>query len=125
MVTLVRLFGVVMVACGVIFLISPDLMKKYIDFWTGARGIKRIYAGGVLSLLIGIFMLFAASECSVPEFVIFIGIWGIVKGIVLFILGGLKKLAPIFNWYTTRKLVVLRIMAFLVLTLGTLLICSA
>ena len=121
MVVLVKLLGVAMVVLGVIFLTSPRAIKKYMAFW--AKG-KRAYAGGVLSILIGILLLAVAVQCRVPWFVVLLGIWAVIKGIFLFTLGP-EKITSQLKWWAARPLVILRIVALLALTFGTLLICSA
>jgi len=121
MLILVRLFGIVMVAFGVIYLISPQATKKYMAFWTKGR---RIYTGGGLSILIGIILLLAASQCRLVWFVILIGIWALIKGIVLLVLGP-EKLKSRINWWTERPVGVLRLLSLLVLAIGVLLIYSA
>lgn len=121
MVILVKLLGIITVVFGVTFLMRPEVIKKYMAFWT--KG-KRVYTGGSLSILIGIILLFAASQCGVVWFVTVIGIWGLIKGIILFILGP-KKVISMINWWIARPPAVLRILALLTLSIGTLLVCSA
>jgi hypothetical protein len=121
MVIFVKLFGILMAALGVIFLISPGVVKSYIAFWP--KG-KRIYFGAALSLLIGIIFLLAASQCRWSLFVIIIGIWALIKGLLLFILGQ-KRIVSWLNWWTARPMIVLRIYALIALVLGALLIYSA
>lgn len=117
---LVKLFGIIMVAFGGIFLTSPEVIKKYMIFWTKGR---RVYAGGGLSILVGIVLLLAAFQCRVAWFVTIIGIWALIKGILLFILGP-ERFTSIINWWAARSPVVLRIIALLVLIFGALFIYS-
>lgn len=121
MVILVRLFGILIVALGIIFLAVPDAMKKYIAFW--AKG-KRIYTGGILSIVIGIIFLLAASQCKLVWFVVVMGIWALIKGIVLLTLGPEKWLSYI-NWWTVRPPAALRVLSLVAIALGILLVYSA
>jgi len=121
MLIFVRLLGIVVVVLGVIFLISPDAIKKYMDFW--AKG-KRIYPGGVLTFLIAIILLLAASEARLTWFVALLGILSLIKGILLFVLGPAKIILMI-NWWRTRSPLFLRLYALFALALGVLLIYSA
>ena len=121
MVILVKLFGIVMVVFGVIYLISPDVMKKYIAFW--AKG-KRIYAGGILSILIGIIFFLAASQCKLVWFVILISIVSLIKGIVLLALGPEKWTSKI-NWWIARPPAIIRLLSLVAIAFGILLIYSA
>lgn len=121
MVILVKLFGIVIVVFGVIYLLNPNIMKQYVAFWKQA---KRIFIGAVLSLLIGIIFLLAAPQCRLPWFVAAFGILGLIKGIVLFAIGQEKAIAMI-NWWAGRSVTFLRIHALIALALGALLIYSA
>ena len=121
MAILVKLLGIVIMAFGVIYLISPDVTKKYMTFWT--KG-KRIYAGGSLSFLIGIILLLAASQCRVAWYVALIGIVSLIKGIALVALGPEKCSAKI-DWWTAKPPAVLRLLGLFALALGALLIYSS
>ena len=116
----VKLFGIAMVVAGIVFLIIPDAIKKYLAYWTKA---KRIYTGAGLSVLVGVVLLLVASQCRLAWFVALIGIWAIIKGIILFALGP-KKFTSKVNWWLSKPPGVLRMMAVLALVVGTLLICS-
>ncbi len=120
MVILVKLLGIVIVVFGVIHLVSPDLTKRYMGFWI--KG-KRGYAGGCLSILIGIILLFAASQCRLAWFVALFGILALVKGFVLFVLGP-ERLTSTINWWRARPPVAQRLLGLLKLALGALLIYS-
>ena len=122
MVILVRLLGIFVVIFGVIYLSNPNnIIKPYMAFWLVG---KRLYMGAVLSFLIGIILLLAASQCAVTWFVALFGILGIIKGIVLFVLGQ-EKAKSWVNWWTERPITFLRLHALIAIIIGTLLICSA
>ncbi|MEA3328864.1 MAG: hypothetical protein U9Q08_03950 [Candidatus Omnitrophota bacterium] len=116
----IKLFGIAMVSAGVVFLIIPDAIKKYLTYWTKA---KRVYTGAGLSVLAGIIFLLVASQCKLAWFVALLGIWAIVKGIILFVLGP-KKFTSKVNWCLSKPPGVLRMMAVLALVIGTMLVCS-
>ena len=121
MVILVKLLGIIIAVFGVIYLLKPNIMKPYVAFWK--RG-KRIHIGAVLSLLIGIILLLAASQCAVSWFVAAFGILGLIKGIVLFVLRQEKAISMI-NWWAERPIAFLRVHALFALVVGALLIYSA
>ncbi len=121
MVLLVKFLGIVAVVLGVVYIIKPEIMRQYIDFWT--KG-KRLHAGAVLSLLIGIVFLLAASQCSISWFIALFGILGIVKGIVLFAVKQEKAISWC-KWWMERPVTFLRIHALLVIAIGVLLIYAA
>ena len=118
MVVLVKFFGIVIVAVGAIFLLKPDAMNPYMNFWI--KG-KRIYGGGVLSTIFGIIFLLAASQCRLAWIVAIVGIWGIIKGILLFVLGP-EKLKSWIDWWKGRPVGALRLLALLALAIGALII---
>lgn len=121
MVILVRVLGILIAAVGIIFLINPNAMKKYIAFWV--KG-KRLYKGGILSILIGIILLLASPQCKLVWFVVLIGIWSLIKGVILLALGP-EKWASTINWWTTRPPVALRLLSLVAIAFGILLIYSA
>ncbi|MBL7081134.1 MAG: hypothetical protein ISS44_01000 [Candidatus Omnitrophica bacterium] len=121
MVILVKLLGIIIVVFGVIYLLKPSIMKSYISFWK--RG-KRLYIGGILSLLIGVILLLAASQCRMSWFVAAFGILGLSKGIVLLVLRE-EKMRTMINWWAERPIAFLRVHALFALVVGALLIYSA
>ena len=84
MLILVRLFGIVIVGMGVAFLVNPKLYRQYMGFWEQGR---RLYVGAILSILIGVILLMAASECRLVGVILALGILCLVKGILLLTLG--------------------------------------
>jgi len=121
MVILVKLLGIIIAVFGVIYLLNPNMMKPYVAFWK--KG-KRLYMGAALSLLIGIILLLAASQCAVSWFVAAFGILGFIKGIVLFVLRQ-EKMISMINWWAERPVAFLRVHALIALVVGALLIYSA
>jgi uncharacterized protein YjeT (DUF2065 family) len=115
---LVKLIGIVMVAMGAIYLVKPSIMKKYAKFWAKK---KRMYVGGVLSLIIGVIFLFAAPQCRVSWFVVLMGLVAILKGILAFIWGQ-KKSAEIIDKMIHSPERTLRILSLVTLGLGVALI---
>lgn len=121
MVILVKFLGIVIIVFGVVYLLNPNIIKAYMAFWKKA---KRIYIGGVLSLLIGIIFLLAASQCAVRWFVTLFGILAIIKGVVLFVLSQ-EKAISMLNWWSERPIAFLRGHALFALVIGALLIFCA
>ncbi len=121
MLMLVKLFGIMMVGFGVAFLVRQDLIKKYLNFWIAK---KRIYLGAILSIEMGIIMLRAAGQCEISWFVALLGIWAIIKGMLLFVMGP-KKLTAKMSWWASRPAKTLRLIAVIPLAVGALLIYAA
>lgn len=121
MVILVRIFGILIVVMGIIFLVSPKIMKQYIAFWKQQR---RLYAGGIFSLLFGVIFLLAALQCRLAWVIIVLGIWAIIKGVLLLTLG-LKRINAYLNWWFERSLSAIRLLAIIAIAFGVLIIYSA
>ena len=121
MLILVKLFGIAIVAMGIYFLINPKAMKQYIAFWQPQR---RLYIGSISSLLFGVIFLLAASQCRLSGIIIFLGIWALLKGVLLLVLGQ-KRLNTYLNWWLERPLSVIRLLGIIVLAFGALIIYSA
>ena len=121
MVILVKLLAIVVMVFGVIYLLKPNIIKPYMAFWTIG---KRIYMGAILSLVIGIILLLAASQCAVTWFIAAFGILGIIKGIVLFVLGP-EKTISMLKWWEEKPVAFLRLHALVAIIIGALLIYSA
>lgn len=117
---LVKLIGIVVLVGGVVYLLKPDAIKQYIAFWT--KG-KRISIGAGLSLLFGIILLRAASECVVSWVVTTFGVLAIIKGLVLFVLGPEKAVSKL-KWWRERPDSTLRLIGIIALAIGALLIYS-
>ena len=121
MVMAVRVFGILIAVFGVFYILNPNIIKPYMAFWkTG----KRLYIGGLLSLLIGTFLLLAASQCRVSWFVALFGILGLVKGIVLSLVGQ-EKAVSMLDWWGERPVTFLRVHALFAIAIGALLIYCA
>lgn len=120
MVILVKLFGVIIVVAGVIFLINPKALKQYISFW---KQQKRLQIGGVVAILFGIIFLIAASQCRVAWLITILGIWSIIKGVLLFAVSQ-KKLYAYLDWWTGKPNSVIRFIGVIALAIGALIIYS-
>ncbi|MDD3295985.1 MAG: hypothetical protein PHU64_01330 [Candidatus Omnitrophica bacterium] len=121
MVWLVKLIGILLVVAGAIFMVKPVNMKKVMHFWMEK---KRIYAAGVINILIGVIFLFAASGSSLPWFVILMGIASLIKGALSFVMGPAKIMALI-DKIEKKPLKSLRSLAIIPLVLGILLVYAA
>ena len=121
MILFVKLLGFVFMVFGMIYLISPDMTKKYMSFWTKGR---RIYTGGALSFLIGVILILAAPQCKVAWYVALLGVISLIKGIALLTFGP-EKWSSKIDWWKARPPLVLRLMGLFALAMGILLIYSA
>jgi len=121
MAMLVRLLGAVVVVMGLIFGIKPEVFQKYVKFWNSR---KRIVIGGIISFLFGVVFLLSASRCRVPAVITILGIWAIIKGIILFVLKE-RRLSTYLEWWSKKPLSVMRLIGIISLAFGVLIIWCA
>ena len=121
MAMLVRLLGAVVVVMGLIFGIKPEVFQKYVKFWNSR---KRIVIGGIISFLFGVVFLLSASRCRVPAVITILGIWAIIKGIILFVLKE-RRLSTYLEWWSKKPLSVMRLIGIISLAFGILIIWCA
>jgi len=121
MVGLVKLIGMVILAAGVVSLMKPDLIKKAIRFWMAEN---QLYMGALLSILIGIIFLIAASRCVITWIVVIFGVLSMVKGLLLFILGR-PKIISLLEDFIKKPAKTLRGLAMIACVLGIILIWAA
>lgn len=120
MLILVKIISIIIVIKGIIFLLSPKLMRKCMAFW--GQG-KRLYVGAALSILFGVIFLLAASQCKLVWVIIALGIWSLVKGIIIFI-RGLEKTKAILKWWGERSARTVQFIALIVIAIGASLLYS-
>lgn len=120
MLILVKLIGLLIVAMGIIFLLSPKVLKQYIAFWKQG---KKIYALGVLRLLIGVVFLLTASQCRLVGVILTLGILILLKGIAIFVLG-LEKIKSMLDWWGRKSPLVFRLLSLVALAIGALILYS-
>jgi len=121
MLIFVKLFGVVIACMGIIFLINPKALKQYISFWKQG---KRLRMGGIISIPFGIVLLIAAPQCRLTGFITVLGIWSIIKGVLLLTLSQ-KKMNAYLDWWLKKPILVIRFLFIIMLAFGLLLIYSA
>ena len=121
MVGIVKLMGVVMVVFSTIYLVKPAGMKKAMNYMLKE---KRLYLGGVLSILIGIIFITAAADCDIPWLIVLMGILALVKGLAIFILGR-EKIILLAESLMKKPPKALRSLVVVKLALGILIISAA
>jgi len=121
MVILVRLFGICIAVMGIVFFTKKDALKKYIEFW---KDKKKIKSGGILAIAIGIIFLIADSECRIPLLITILGIWSVVKGVLLLTLRQ-KKIETYLDWWLEKPAKTTRFLGVFALVFGVVLIYAA
>ncbi len=89
-----RAVGICIIVIGVIMLSDKSAIRKMLDFWSDG---KRMRAGGVINLIIGILFLSAASEAKNPVVINIIGVISLLKAAIIFILG-VEKMKARLAW---------------------------
>ncbi len=121
MLIFVKLFGVVIACMGIIFLINPKAFKQYISFW---KQEKRIRVGGVLTIPFGIIFLIAAPQCRLTGLITVLGIWCIIKAVLLLTLRQ-KKINAYLDWWLNKPVSPTRFLGLIALAFGVLIIYAA
>jgi len=121
MVAFVKFLGIFVVGFGVAYFVNPNIIKPYMAFW---RKRKRLYLGGLLSLVMGTVLLLAALQCTWGGFVLAFGILAIAKGFWL-VLTPAEKIIPMLDWWVKRPVAFLRGHAVFAVIIGVLLVYSA
>ena len=121
MLIFVKLFGVVVVCMGIIFLITPKAVKQYMSFWKQG---KRLQIGGIIAIPFGIVFLIAAPQCRLTGFITALGIWSIIKGVLLLVISQ-KKMNAYLDWWLSKSILVTRFLFIIMVAFGVLLIYSA
>ncbi len=117
---LVKLVGMILMAIGIVFLLSPKRMRQWMVFCE--KGV-RPYMMGALRILVGILFLLAAPQSRVVWVIVTIGILALLKGIAIFILG-LERIKSMLRWSQGRSLPVLRLIALFAIAIGVLILYS-
>ena len=121
MVLIAQMAGILITACGAIFLVSPALIRRWLNFWqTDAQ----LYWAIGLRLALGTVFVVAAPRCQVPGVILVFG-WVTVAAGILGIVLGRARLRAMIQWYRERSDVELRGWAVLTLLLGALILYSA
>ncbi|MFH1641080.1 MAG: hypothetical protein ABIA66_03845 [Candidatus Omnitrophota bacterium] len=81
---LARSIGILITTMGLIVIVSPKLMKCMLAYW---RQGKRVYLGGLLRIFFGVIFLLSASYARLPQAMSVLGVFTILAGVLLFVLG--------------------------------------
>lgn len=121
MLILVRLVSVSMSVFGIVLVLSPEIFKKVIAYFKEGN---RIYRAGVIRILLGCILLIASPQCRWTVFTIVIGIFFVLAGCLIFILG-LKKSKSILNMWEKKLGVMMPLTGLIPITLGIFLLFAA
>ncbi len=117
----VKIVGIFFIFAGIVYLLKPQLLKPFIDFFKRGR---RMYFVAVFRFALAIVFLLAARQCDISWLIAAFGIVFMVSGLLIFILG-LERVKSILQWYQNRSLLFLRLNGVIALVIGAIIIYSA
>jgi len=120
MTVLVKLFGIFALIFGIAIAIKPLIINKYFSFCKKGNYLK---IGGIIAILVGIIFLIAAPGCRLAWLITILGIWSIIKGILLLVVSR-EKLFAYLDWWQSKPSSALRILGVITIIIGGLLIYS-
>ena len=118
--TAVQLFAIAYMILGIVFLLSPDSFKRYINFW---RQEKRIKMAPIFCFLFAAFFLLAASQCRLPWVLTVLGALSLIKGVVFFIFK-FERVKAVLDWWDKRSLLAMRLVGLAASAIGALIFYS-
>jgi len=121
MLFLAKTIGIIILVSGIVFLLKPKLMEPYCAFWMKGN---RFYFGGVIRIVFGLILLFAASEAQVTWVFVTLGLLCLLGGIALFFIGK-DKFVALIEWWKKLSQTAVRIWCGVVILIGALIIYSA
>ena len=117
----IKIIGIIITLLGLLILISPATGRLWIKSWSAG---KLPALGVLISFLMGIFLIFFASECTIAWIPSFIGILSIVKGLVLLAYGPKRLIMKASIWLEPRMTLV-RFSSLSPIILGIMLVIAA
>ena len=121
MIIAVRVFGILIVGMGIFFAVNPLGFKQYISFWKQTKHIKN---GGILSVVIGIVFLMAASKCRMELLINILGLLAIIKGVLLLTIAQ-KHIINYIDWWNNKTPLAAQILGGFAAAFGILIIYAA
>ncbi len=119
--TVIQIFGVVIVAIAIVYILKPGVMNRLFEFFK--KG-KRLYLAVPIRLALAVVFLLGARECKQFWVIFAFGILLLISAILILVLGP-NKLRPVIEWWQRQSAVFLRAMALIVLAIGVVIIISA
>ena len=121
MAIVIQIFGIVIVAIGITYIIKPSVMNRIIEFFKKGN---RLYIAAPVRLAFAVVFLVGAGECKYFWVILAIGILFLITGILVLVLGP-KKLTPMLEWWLKQPTLLLRLMALITVAFGIVIIISA
>jgi len=119
--TVIKIIGIAIVVTGIAYLFRPSIMKWLMEFF---KKDARIYLAGLLRLAIGTVFLWAAPECDRITIIRVLGVLFLAGGALIFILGS-ERMRRILEWWLTKPVWIMQILAVVTAAFGALIIYAA
>ena len=119
--TVIKIIGIAIVVIGIAYLFRPDIMKRLMEFF---KKDARIYIAGLLRFTLGIVFLLAARECDRSAIIGALGVLFLAGGVLIFILGS-ERMRRILEWWLTKPVWIMQILAVVTAAFGALIIYAA
>lgn len=120
MVLLVILIGLVWMSAGITFMIRPDAMKEFLNYWKQG---SKLYSIGFIRLMFGGILFLAAPYCTDSITVAIIGGIVFVIGTIALVFD-LNNLKSIVSWWDEKADSFIRLVSFIPFLLGLLVLYS-
>ena len=78
---IIKIIGIIIILIGILFLLSPDVMKKLMGFMKKGR---RIYLAGLLRFALSVIFLLGAGECNYKWIIAAFGVLFLISGLLIF-----------------------------------------
>ena len=117
----IKIIGIVFVAIAIVYILKPGVMNRLFGFFKKGN---RLYVAVPIRLGLAVVFLMGARECNHVWVIFSFGIFLLISGILVLVLGP-KKLRPIIEWWQKQSVIFLRAMALIFLAIGVVIIISA
>ena len=120
MTAIVQITGIAITLLGVVYIISPVIVKVWLKSWEKGKlpGIAVL-----INLLIGALLIFSAAECTISWIPFSIGALCVVKGLILLIYGPKRLIMKASIWLDPR-ISLIRFSGVIPIGLGVMLLMS-
>ncbi len=118
---LIALIGIFIMLEGVLFIARPDMLKKTLSFFIEGQ---RLYAGGVIRLILAVLFLIIANRCAHSWLIIIFGIIFLLGAIFIFSME-LHRLKKMLRWWLGQKVYMIRLVGIAAMLIGLLIVYGA
>ena len=121
MVILVKLFGALVVFMGLLILVSPVFMRRWLVFWEQD---SKLQLALLLRLAIGAILFTASPQCRLPGVILVLGVLSFLSGVIGMILGP-ERLRSMLRWLYDLSPPLYRVWALFATAVGGLILYAA